>query len=79
MYLFSVLERNAGCFFVLVPFAKEFGVGQGGWVGKSGGNKEEGVGMPIKLSLSPTGMCPNVFNIASLGVLLSAALALNWI
>lgn len=30
MYLFSVLEQNAGCFFVLVPFAKEFGVGPGG-------------------------------------------------
>lgn len=38
-----------------------------------------GVGMPIKLSLSPRGMCANVFTIASLGVLLSAALALNWI
>lgn len=35
--------------------------------------------MPIKLSLSPRGMCANVFNIASLSVLLSAALALNWI
>lgn len=60
---------------LLCPSA--FCKGVRGAEGGSGGNEEEGVGMPIKLSLFSTGMCPNVFNIASLGVLLSAALALN--
>lgn len=74
MYLFSVPELNAGCFFVLMPSAKEFR--RWGVEGRKGGG---GVRMPIKLSLSPRGMCANVSNIASLNVLLSAALALNWI
>ena len=74
MYLFFVPEQNAGCFFVLVPSAKEFRR----W-GREVEKEGVGVGMPIKLSLSPRGMCINIFNIASLTVLLSAALALNWI
>lgn len=73
MYLFSVPELNAGCFFVPMPSAKKF-QRWGGRLGQGGG-----AGMPIKLSVSPRGMCANVFPIASLSVLPSAALALNWI
>lgn len=74
MYLFSVPELNAGCFFVPMPSAKEFQR-----LGRGGDRRGGGAGMPIKLSVSPRGMCANVFPIASLSVLPSAALALNWI
>lgn len=48
VYLFSVPERNAGYFFVLMPSAKEFRRWR-----TEGGKEGGGVGMPIKLSLPP--------------------------
>lgn len=63
-----------GAIFVLVPSAKEFRR----WETK-GEEKWGGGGLPIKISLSPRGMCSSIFKVASLSVLLSAALALNWI
>lgn len=76
MCLFFVVvpEQNAGCSFVLVPSAKAFRRWE-----TEGEKKGGGGGLPIKLSLSPRGMCSSIFNVASLSVLLSAALALNWI
>lgn len=71
---FFVSEQNVCCFFVLLPSAKEFRR----WETEEE-NERGGVGLPIKPSLSPRGMCSSIFNVASLSVLLSAALALNWI
>lgn len=73
MYLLFVPVQIAGCSFVPMASAKEFRR----W-GIEGEKEGGGVGMPMKPSPSPRGMCSGVFHIASLGVL-SAALALNWI